>query len=242
MYRFWSSILVCLLCIVACMPQKPSPVLKIGLLAPFEGERRQLGDPHLLATIRAATPERVQGRRVEWVILDTHGIPEMAHQRARELLADEALLAIIGPLLPEEVEAVAPLMENDKIAWWPLAPKGERALQLWYERYSTKETEVHLEPNQLWGARAFAAVRRGQITHYLDPQLPSDLGDFAAIGGEYPWPQNWLAWQATHYAFDALAQATPLTRPAVVAVAEPLEFPPPVLYESQGGNFPGIAR
>lgn len=228
------------------MPQQPAPVLKVGLLAPFEGERRQLGDPHLLATIRAATPERVQGRRVEWVILDTHGIPEMAHQRARELLADQAVLAIIGPLLPEEVEAVAPLIENqnenDDIAWWPLAPKGESALQQWYETSAIATPEATLAANQLWGARAFASVRRGEITHYLDPQLPSDLGEFAAVGGEYPWPQNWLAWQATHYAFDALAQATPLTRPAVLAVAEPLTFPPPVLYESQGGHFPGIAR
>ena len=227
-------ILSCLLLVVSCVPEKPAPVLKVGLLAPFEGERRQLGYHLLHHAIFPATPEHVQGRRVEWVILDTHGDPESAAQRARELLVDPAVLAIVGPLLPEEVVAVAPLIAESEMAWWPLAPVGEETLQSW-ENAIDKE----LAPNQLWGARAWPAVRRGEITIYLDPQLPPDLGEFAAVGGEYPWPQDWLAWQATRHAFKALANATSLERAAVRAVAEPLKLPPLILYETQANLFPG---
>lgn len=235
--NYWKSILLCVLFLVSCVPEKPAPVLKIGLLAPFEGTRRELGYHLLYHAILPATPEHVRGQRIEWVILDTHGNPDTAAQRASELLVDPAVLAIIGPLLPEEVASVAPLMEDTQIAWWPLAPVGETTLQSWQNA-----VEEELAPEQLWGARAWPAIRRGEITTYLDPQLPADLGEFAAVGGEYPWPQDWLAWQATRNAFSALANATDLARPAVLVAAKPLKLPPLVLYQTHPGLFPGTPK
>lgn len=232
-YRWFSLLFFCSL-MVSCMPEKPAPVLKVGLLAPFEGERRQLGYHLLQHAIFPATPEHVRGRRVEWVILDTHGNPETAAQRARELLIDPAVLAIVGPLLPEEVKAVAPLIEASDVAWWPLAPVGEETLKSWQSA-----VEQDLPSNQLWGARAWPAIKRGEVTIYLDPQLPDDLGNFAEVGGEYPWPQDWLGWKATRHAFNALANATSLERAAVRAAATPLQLPPLILYETLPGLFPG---
>lgn len=207
----------------ACLPVHPAPVLKIGLLAPFEGERRAQGY-HLLPALRAATPERVQGQRVEWVILDTHGDPETAAQRTRELLADPAVLAIVGPLLPEEAAQVAPLIAEADIAWWPLAPVGEEALLAW-----AGTSAEGLNPTQRWEPRAWPALARGDLAGSLAPQVPTDGATAlqAAIGAA-PWVQDWLAWEATRLAFAALSAAPTLDRAAVRAAATPLIFPPPI--------------
>lgn len=216
----------------ACAVERPAPVLKVGLLAPFEGERREQGY-HLLPAIRAATPERVRGQRVEWVILDTHGDPQDAVQRARELLVDREVQAIIGPLLPEEVAAVAPLMEEAQIAWWPLAPEGEPGVEAW-------RGSLPLGGAAAWGAAAWPAIQRGEVAQQWMPALPDDAAEFASAVGETPWPEQWLAWQATRLGFQALDRIERLERGEVRAAAEPLRFPPPQLYVIQGGAYPGV--
>ena len=223
------SPLLLFLLLLSCTVDRPLPVVKVGLLAPFEGERRELGY-HLLPAIRAATPEQVRGQRVEWVILDTHGAPEIARQRAAELAVDPAVLAVVGPLLPEEVAAVAPLVEQAGLAWWPLAPAGEEGVSAWLGPVE----------GDGWGAAVSPAIRRGERSTYVDPRLPDDLGEFASLGGERPWPQDWLAWQATRLAFRALQNAERLDRTAALQAATALPFPPPALYQSLDGSFPGI--
>mgnify|MGYP001187627568 CR=1 FL=1 len=226
--------LVVLMGLPACALRRPDPVLKIGLLAPFEGARRQQGY-HLLPAIRAATPELVQGRRVEWVILDTQGDPDIAAQRARELLVDPAVLAIVGPLLPATVEAVAPVIAGGEIAWWPLAPEGEEGVARWLGRALPAEQGG-------WGAASWLAIRRGELERYFDPDLPPALGPFAAVAGDQPWPQDWLAWRATQAAFAAMEAAPDLSRARVRASAEPLEWPKAVEYSSTDLVFPGTVQ
>lgn len=231
--RRYLLLLLCLLVLAGCLPERPAPVLKVGLLAPFEGERRELGY-HLLPAIFAATPERVNGQLVEWVILDTSSQPEVAAQRARELLVDPAVLAIVGPLLPEEVAAVAPLMEEAGVAWVPLAPRGEAGLQAWSQVLERVD-----EAEASWGPQAWPAIRRGEVTEYVDASLPADLGDFAAVAGAQPWPQDWLAWQGTRHAMQALDRTPTLNRAAVLDALEPFSIPAPALYETSEGLFPG---
>ncbi|MCB9172564.1 MAG: amino acid ABC transporter substrate-binding protein [Ardenticatenales bacterium] len=217
--------------IVGCGPLRhPDPVIKVGLLAPLDGARRLQGN-HLLPAVRAATPAQVQGRRIEWVILDTQGEPDIAAQRAQELLADPAVIGVVGPLLPSEVEAVAPVVAG-KIAWWPLAPDGEAGVTAWLGEPLAADAGG-------WGSSAWLALRRGEISAYYAPRLPADLGDFAPLGGAQPWPQDWLAWQATQNAFTSMEQASALTRSAVMGVATPPRFGEATRYLSTDGQFPG---
>ncbi|HBY93993.1 MAG TPA: hypothetical protein DEP84_08520, partial [Chloroflexi bacterium] len=88
-------------------PGSTAPIIKLGLLAPFEGAYRQFGY-HLIPAARLAVQEaqaagHLGGVRIEWVVLDTHGDPAVAAQRARELAVDSDVVAVIGPALPETV-------------------------------------------------------------------------------------------------------------------------------------------
>ncbi|MBA3532402.1 MAG: ABC transporter substrate-binding protein [Ardenticatenales bacterium] len=223
----WLCFAACFL--TACTVERAAPILKIGLLAPFEGEQRELGY-RLLPALRAATPATLRGHHVEWVILDTHGDALVAAQRARELLVDPDVVAIVGPLLPEEVEAVGAVLQSESIAWWPLAPSGAEGLRTWHRSIP------NIPPEQAWGPSAWPALMRGQIDSYLAPRLPSDLREFP---GETPWPQDWLAWRATELAFEAITAAPTLNRAAIRAASTPLDIPPPALYQSKAGVFPG---
>ncbi|MGH2545076.1 MAG: ABC transporter substrate-binding protein [Ardenticatenaceae bacterium] len=231
--RYFLPLCYLLLTCTACL-QQPVPVLKVGLLAPFEGERREQGY-HLLPAIRAATPEIVRGHRIEWVILDTRGDPDIAVQRARELLVDPAVLAIVGPLLPEEAEAIAPVVQQAGIAWWPLAPLGAEGMEQWLGSLASE-----LDSSQGWGALAWPSIRRGEISLYADPQLPSDLGEFGAGTAASAWPQDWLVWQATKLAFAAIEAAPALDRAGIRDAARPLDLPPPALYQSDNRTYPGL--
>jgi hypothetical protein len=232
--RYGLLLLVLICALAGCAMERPAPVVKVGLLAPFEGERRELGY-HLLPAIRAASAERAGRYAVEWVILDTGGVPDNAFQRTRELLLDPDVLAIVGPLLPGEVEAIQPLVEEAGVAWWPLAPAGAAGLEAWHGALGEG-----LEPSQAWGARAWPAIRRGDFSLYLDPQLPPDLEEAVPVPDVVIWPQDWLAWSATRRAFDAIGGVTAPDRAAVRARAAPLLFPPAARYESPDGRFPGI--
>ncbi|MDQ4078280.1 MAG: ABC transporter substrate-binding protein [Chloroflexota bacterium] len=232
--KTWWMLLVIPLMLGACLVKRPATPVKVGLLAPFEGERREQGY-HLLPALGAATQEEVRGRQVEWVILDTRGDPETAVQRAREVVVDPAVVAVVGPLLPDEVEAVTPLMEEAGVAWWPLAPSGQQGLRRWL---GTVVDEV--ENMRAWGAWAWPAIRRSDTIVYWDPQVLDDPEPLVTDSDERLWPQDWLVWEAVHHLFDALEEADTFSRSAVRRAATPLDLPPPVQYRSQEGAYPGI--
>lgn len=81
------------------------PVVKIGLVAPFEGAQRELGYDAIYAA-RLAVREineagGVGGYRVALVALDDQGNAAMAGQTAVSLTVDPAVVAVIGHGLGE---------------------------------------------------------------------------------------------------------------------------------------------
>ena len=96
--------------LTACaLPGSTQPVLKIGLVAPFEGWYRPRGYDALSA-VRLAIEEanqagNVGSYRVELVALDDHLDPYWAPQRARELAADPAVMGVVGCFSPATVQA-----------------------------------------------------------------------------------------------------------------------------------------
>lgn len=194
--------------------------IKVGLLLPLEGEQRELGNS-LLPALFAATPATIQGHPVEWVILDTHADPTTAVQRARELVADPAVLYVVGPLLYDEVEAVEPIFTETGMAWTPLVPPHADGLarQTW-------------EP-QCWVDQRLDTPDDEEegITLCLTVVLPDDTSAYKAALGSAPTPLSWLVWDTTTFMFNQLNQASTLERTTIQQAAEPYEFPPLESYE-----------
>jgi branched-chain amino acid transport system substrate-binding protein len=99
----------------ALLPKSTKPVIKIGLVGPFEGRYRALGY-EALAAVKLAVQQRnaqggVAGAMVELVALNDDDVPDASAQRARELALDTDLLGAIGPFSPAALEAAAPVYD-----------------------------------------------------------------------------------------------------------------------------------
>ncbi len=97
--------------LVACAP--PRPVVKIALVAPFEGRLRQVGYEAFPA-IRLALRERTAadsaaGVRVTFVAYNDDGDPATAARVARNVALDPEVMAVIGHLVFSTTLAALPI-------------------------------------------------------------------------------------------------------------------------------------
>jgi ABC-type branched-subunit amino acid transport system substrate-binding protein len=95
--------------LAACDPASTAPVVKIGLVAPFEGRYRAIGYEAIYAA-RLAVREinsagGIGGYRVEMIALDDSGDPAMAIEQARKLAIDPQVIAVVGHYYPETTSA-----------------------------------------------------------------------------------------------------------------------------------------
>ncbi len=96
----WLCVLL-LLAVGGCTaPGSTKPIVKVGLVAPFEGLYRPLGYEVLYA-VKLAIRERnasggVAGYMVELVALNDDNEPTVAAQRAREMAVDPDVVGVIG--------------------------------------------------------------------------------------------------------------------------------------------------
>lgn len=109
---------------VAC--QSVDPVVKVGLVAPFEGRHRELGYD-VLYSARLAVREinaagGINGTRVALVALDDSGNPEYARATANSLVIDPGIVAVVGHWLPETNATAAPIYDQNDLV---LLPGGE---------------------------------------------------------------------------------------------------------------------
>ncbi|MBX2999172.1 MAG: ABC transporter substrate-binding protein [Caldilineaceae bacterium] len=101
--------------LAACVSTRP--VVKIGLIAPFEGIHRQSGY-EALAAMRAAIDESETGDfAVMPLALDSGTEPDQARRTMQKLLVDPSVRAVVGPFLPESAAAVADLLDHRVDSW-----------------------------------------------------------------------------------------------------------------------------
>ena len=107
--------------LAACAPlQAAPPTLKIGLVGPFEGLHRPLGYEVLFA-VKLAIQERnatggLQGYQIELVALNDFDEPAEAERQAKALVADPAVLGVVGHLAPTATEAALPIYQAAEVA------------------------------------------------------------------------------------------------------------------------------
>ncbi len=109
--------------------QVAPPLLKIGLVAPFEGRDRPVGYDAIYAARLAVreinTAGGIGGYRIALAALDDGGDPEMAQQAAAALVVDPDVVAVVGHWLPETTAVAAMVYEP---AGLPLIPLPQEPL------------------------------------------------------------------------------------------------------------------
>ena len=119
----WLSLALALAPLWLSSCQQVEPVLKIGFVAPFEGRYRPVGYDTLYSA-RLAIREindagGLNGYRLELVVLDDGGDPELAQQVAASLLIDPDVVLAIGHWRPETNAAVQSLYLDGGLAFIP---------------------------------------------------------------------------------------------------------------------------
>jgi len=229
----------CLL-LTACTITRP--VLKIGLVAPFEGRYRDVGYEVVFA-VRLAVREinaagGVGGYSVELVALDDSGDEQMAVEQARKLAADASVIAVIGHWRENTTIAAAP--EYERVSIPLIAPSANAqlpasAFKLWAvspcHLITPTDCFESLEDLEL------AAVNNLTLTVPAPLPIDSTNATFAeryrpiAFGYE-PKFNAVLAYDAAQLIFDAIARDVAQNQtPTRAGVAEQLEL----------SNFSGLS-
>lgn len=130
LFTFYFSLLTFLLPLTSCA--SVDPVVKIGLVAPFEGAERDLGYDAIYAARLAVRQMNaaggVGGYRVALVALDDRGDVEMAEETAVSLTVDPAVVAVIGHGLPETTAVAKPVYAEANLPFLPLGEPPFSAL------------------------------------------------------------------------------------------------------------------
>jgi hypothetical protein len=115
------TLLVACLLLAGCASVAPrlsrgdaAPVIKIGLIAPFEGLGRPLGYGLLPAVKTAIEAANADGRlgpyRVALVVLNDDLDPHSAARQAAALVQDPDVVAVLGPFTADTAAAAAPIL------------------------------------------------------------------------------------------------------------------------------------
>lgn len=120
--RVAAWVLALLLLLAGCA--SVDPVVKIGLVAPFEGRHRAIGYDAIysarLAVRQINAAGGVGGHRVALVALDDRGDAALARQAAASLAVDPAVVAVVGHYLPDVTADAAPIYEAAGLSLLPL--------------------------------------------------------------------------------------------------------------------------
>lgn len=107
------------------------PVVKIGLVAPFEGRDRAIGYDAIysarLAVREINAAGGIGGHRVALVALDDRGNATLAQEAAASLVIDPGVVAVVGHYRPETTDAAAGIYTEGGLSILPAGapPFGE---------------------------------------------------------------------------------------------------------------------
>lgn len=137
-------LLAAALCLPACVPVT-RPVVKIGLVAPFEGRYRDVGYEVIYA-VRLAVREAnaaggAAGYSIELTALDDRGDAASAVEQARKLATDPQIAGVIGDWLDATTLSAAPIYAAEGIPYLATAATAlpPVAFRLWLTAAAIRE-------------------------------------------------------------------------------------------------------
>ena len=223
----------CCLAVSAC--DSTAPVLKFGLVAPFEGRYRPVGYDAIYAA-RLAVREKnaaggVAGYRVELVAYDDGGDTQAAVERARQLALDSQVVAVIGHYRVETTRAawdvyarealplVAPAIPADALPDSPCAGCSFPASFRTGPMSRALTGSVSLDEVFAGGAATGTVFAAGAPWPKDVPEAQQFIADYRSVSnGAEPGPYAWATYGAVQTLFDAMADTQgSLTRRGVGA-------------------------
>lgn len=112
------------LLLTACDVRSVDPVVKIGLVAPFEGEQRQVGYD-IIYSARLAVREinaagGINGTRLSIVAYDDSTVPAEAARVAEALVVDDGIIAVVGHWTEATNAAAEGIYDSAELAFIPM--------------------------------------------------------------------------------------------------------------------------
>ena len=170
-------------------PGGTKPVIKVGLVAPFEGELRHLGYQRLygvkLALKQANLDGGVAGYKIELVALNDYADADNAILQAQELVLDSDVRAVIGQWEPALHNASLSVYESGQLAvtrpaeiqdFSALPPQFEAEFEaVWQVPSSQDAQQAYLATRQLLNAVRQATAQFGSPDRSNVLQSLSDL-------------------------------------------------------------------
>jgi ABC-type branched-subunit amino acid transport system substrate-binding protein len=201
-------------------------VIKIGLVAPFEGRYRSIGYEAIYAA-RLAIREingqgGINGYRIELVALDDRGEPDQAIVAARKLTIDPQVIAVIGHYRPASTDAAIEIYCAQQVAViaiesvYPLPEKclqpisvfvlGHASIERWLSKPLIFVSDV-ADPNGLTAAQSFVSAYNA---------IPID--------GMRAGPIALQTYDAMYLVFDAIRRAERIDRGGVTNALSRSDF------------------
>jgi ABC-type branched-subunit amino acid transport system substrate-binding protein len=212
----------CNLILASCGSTRP--VVKFGLVAPFEGRYRPVGYDAIYAA-RLAVRERnaaggVRGYRVELVAYDDGGDAQAAKERARQLALDPQVVAVIGHYrvdtsraawdiyAREALPLIAPVIPADSL------PDATCAGCSFPEAFRTGPMSqaisgsISLDQVFVGGAMTGTVFATGAPWPNDIQGTQQFIANYRTVSnGAEPGPYAWATYQAAQMLFDAMAHA-----------------------------------
>jgi ABC-type branched-subunit amino acid transport system substrate-binding protein len=110
-------------------PNNAGALTKVGVLAPFSGPAASLGTD-VQRAVSAAVADGGR-RQLEVVFMDTAARPEIAVQRARQLLHEHRVHVLLGPILASEARAVVSITDLQVPIFVPVSVSVDRDRLHW---------------------------------------------------------------------------------------------------------------
>lgn len=128
------------LLLISSSCEQLDPVVKIGLVAPFEGRYRDIGYD-VIYSARLAVREinregGISGKRIALVAVDDFGNVGMAQSTAKSMVLDTNIIAVVGHWLPDTTEAGSGIYEE---AGLPFIAAGSGA----FGQFNTEKLPDH---------------------------------------------------------------------------------------------------
>lgn len=216
--RALCAFLLLVVLLTACLPPSLPRVLKIGLVAPFEGGYRYVGYDAIYAARSAVREINAAGGAGGWMLelvaYDDRGDPEFAHTAARNLVIDPNVVAVIGHYQQVSTEAASAVYAE---AGMPLLAVGAWLTST--VRESSRAPVWHMLPSPERVADAMVETAQLEIRYSAEPPpLTSPAGggrpplDTPVVGGIFPFNAS-LVEGTFLFAFPPLGGLSVFTSP-----------------------------